>query len=111
MHDYKGLSEHEVQISKESGGTNALNRARSETFWDKYFGNFKDPIIIILMVALGINLIFVLIGKAEWFEALGIFKAKIFPFKQAIEISSVIMCCASISIALSSEILSFIFLC
>lgn len=40
--------------------------------WDKLKGNFADPIIKILCVALIINVIFAFLGKAHWYESVAI---------------------------------------
>lgn len=65
----------DIQKSREQYGSNRLTEKKQEGFWKKYIGNFNDPIIKILMVALVINLIFVFTGNAEWYEAVGIFMA------------------------------------
>ena len=41
----------------------------------KLYSNFKDPMIIILVVALVINLIYLLLGYSEWYETVGILVA------------------------------------
>ena len=56
----------DIQKSREQYGSNRLTEKKQEGFWKKYIGNFNDPIIKILMVALVINLIFVFTGNAEW---------------------------------------------
>jgi len=70
-----GLTDEEVRISREKHGTNQLTEQETEGFWDKYLENFKDPIIRILLVALVVDVIFVLLGEAEWYEAVGILAA------------------------------------
>lgn len=67
-----GLTTEEVEKSRQEHGTNGLTEKETETFLDKLKGNFDDPIIKILLVALVLNLIFAFLGYAEWFEALGI---------------------------------------
>lgn len=67
-----GLSETDVHKSRVMNGSNALTKTEVETFWDKYKGNFEDPIIRVLLVALVINVIFVLFDKAHWYESVGI---------------------------------------
>ncbi|ABW19589.1 calcium-translocating P-type ATPase, PMCA-type [Alkaliphilus oremlandii] len=69
---FKGLSQSEVEQSRQKNGTNALTQLETETFWQKFIGNFDDPIIKILIFALVINVIFVFMGKAHWYEAVGI---------------------------------------
>lgn len=67
-----GLSSKEVVESRKEHGSNLLTKQEVETFWDKYKGNFEDPIIRILLVALVINVIFVFFGKTHWYESVGI---------------------------------------
>ncbi len=67
-----GLSSSAVVEARKSYGSNQLTKQEVESFWDKYKGNFDDPIIKILLVALAINVIFVFIGKAHWYESFGI---------------------------------------
>lgn len=71
-YDINGLDASLVQKSREQHGTNQLTPPKIEGFWDKFKGNFDDPIIKILMVALVINVVFMFLGKTEWFESLGI---------------------------------------
>ncbi len=67
-----GLSDGEVAESRQKYGSNSITEQVSETFWQKLLGNFEDPIIKILCVALVINVIFAVMGKAEWYETVGI---------------------------------------
>ncbi|MBP2026362.1 calcium-translocating P-type ATPase [Acetoanaerobium pronyense] len=71
-YDIQGLNNDEVLKSRESHGSNKLTPQDVESFWDKLKGNFEDPIIKILMLALIINVIFFFMGQTEWYEALGI---------------------------------------
>lgn len=70
-----GLNDEEVQKSRESFGSNSLSQPPRETFWQKLLGNFKDPIIKILLVALLVNVVCVFRGYGDWYEACGIFLA------------------------------------
>ncbi|AKL95890.1 calcium-translocating P-type ATpase type IIB [Clostridium aceticum] len=67
-----GLDAEAVKKSREKHGSNQLTPVEAESFWDKLKGNFEDPIIKILIVALGINLLFFFLGHTEWYESLGI---------------------------------------
>ena len=67
-----GLTSEEVEISRGKDGTNKLTEQEVEGFWQKFIGNFSDPIIKILIVALVLNLIFAFMGKTEWYESMGI---------------------------------------
>ena len=69
---YNGLTDSEVIKSREKNGSNALSKAEQESIWSKLLEGFKDKMIIILLVALAINVIFVFLGQAEWYEAVGI---------------------------------------
>lgn len=73
MKSVRGLSEQQARQSREEMGTNALSKRPRKTFWQKYFEKFDDPIIVILLVALGVNVVLTFFGKVDWFECLGIF--------------------------------------
>ena len=68
----QGLSDEAVRAAREQYGTNALTEQAGEGFWEKLKGNFDDPIIKILCIALGINVIFAFMGQVEWYESVGI---------------------------------------
>ena len=72
MKNYSGLSDSQVELSRDKYGTNKLKDVKSDTFFQKYMHSFDDPIITILLVALGINVIFTFLGKVDWFECAGI---------------------------------------
>ncbi len=74
-----GLSDKEAAESKQKYGDNSMTEQASESFWDKLKGNLGDPMIKILLVALGVNvllwilgLVGVISGAPEWYEPLGI---------------------------------------
>lgn len=68
----KGLSDLEVQEARKTYGSNQMTEQKRDSFWKKLLGNFSDPIIRILCVALVLNLVFVLLGETAWYEAFGI---------------------------------------
>ena len=68
---YTGLSEQEVRDSRNQHGSNAVTTQNVETFWDKLIANLKDPIIMILIVALLVTLALAALGFAPWYEGLG----------------------------------------
>lgn len=68
----KGLTNEEVEQSRQKYGSNAITPQEVESFWDKLIDNFKDPMIIILLVALGIVTVLAVMGFAEWYEGVGI---------------------------------------
>ncbi len=69
---FTGLSSSEVEKSRELYGTNDLSLIKGESFWHKLKENFKNPIIIILIVALVIILVLSAFDQSEWYEALAI---------------------------------------
>ncbi|HRF43361.1 MAG TPA: calcium-translocating P-type ATPase, PMCA-type [Candidatus Competibacteraceae bacterium] len=69
---YPGLTDQEVETSRSQHGSNAVASQEVETFWEKLVGNLKDPIIIILIVALFITVVLWLFGHGEWYESVGI---------------------------------------
>ncbi|OQW93178.1 MAG: calcium-translocating P-type ATPase, PMCA-type [Beggiatoa sp. IS2] len=69
---FAGLTDQEVQQSRTQNGSNAVTPQDVESFWDKLLDNFKDPIIIILMLALVITVVLAIAGYAHWYEGMGI---------------------------------------
>lgn len=67
-----GLTDAQVQEMKAKFGDNSITEQAREGFWDKLKGNFDDPIIKILIFALILNVFFAFMGKAEWYESVGI---------------------------------------
>ncbi|MBQ8818413.1 MAG: calcium-translocating P-type ATPase, PMCA-type [Clostridia bacterium] len=66
-----GLTETQVEESRREHGANVLGVRKSKSFIRRFFENLGDPVIRILLVALGINLIFVFKG-ADITETIGI---------------------------------------
>ena len=67
----RGLSAEQVLLSREKHGANVLKVRKSKSFLRRFFENLGDPIIRILLVALGVNLIFVFKG-GDLAETIGI---------------------------------------
>lgn len=75
-----GLTDSQAEESRKKYGDNSMTEQASESFWDKLKGNLGDPMIKILIVALGINVLLWILGVAgvikegapEWYEPLGI---------------------------------------
>ena len=65
---FKGLSDSEVEKSRAQHGSNAVTMQEAESFWSKLIENFKDPIIMILVVALIVTTVLAFLGYAEWYE-------------------------------------------
>jgi Ca2+-transporting ATPase len=59
-----GLSSKEVEEARKRYGTNELPPAEIESIWDKLKENFEDPLIRILLVALGITCVLAFFGYA-----------------------------------------------
>ncbi len=74
---FLGLNDEQVRESREKYGTNALAERQVEGFMDKLKGNFEDPMIKILCVALLINIVLAFLGQSEWYESVGIAMAVI----------------------------------
>ncbi len=70
--DFQGLNDTEVAESRTKNGSNSLTQQEVETFWDKFVENFKDPIILILVVALVITVGLSIAGYVPWYEGIGI---------------------------------------
>ena len=70
--DYTGLTQAEADQSRRENGANALTQQHVETFLDKLRSNLRDPIIIILIVALGVTVLLAVLGFAPWYEGVGI---------------------------------------
>ena len=70
----KGLTEKEVKKSLELHGDNSLAKERTKSFFWKFFENLSDPIIRILLIALGVQIIFTF-GNINYIEVCGILVA------------------------------------
>ncbi|MDR1532079.1 MAG: calcium-translocating P-type ATPase, PMCA-type [Clostridiales bacterium] len=66
-----GLTEAEAQQSRQKYGANELTRKKRRGFLQQFIESFGDPIIKILLMALGINIIFT-IRNFNWYETVGI---------------------------------------
>ena len=55
---YFGLNDEQVIRSREIHGKNLITPPPETPWWKLYLQKFKDPIILILLVATGISLIF-----------------------------------------------------
>ena len=70
-----GLSQKEVEASRQQYGSNTLTQIPRDPLWKKVLEGFKDPMIMILLVALVVQVILFFLGQAEWFEPVGILVA------------------------------------
>ena len=77
----KGLNPPQVKESREKHGVNILTPPPKPSLWIKFFENFKDPMIRILLVALALSMgvaiyeIYTGEGLDALFEPIGIFVA------------------------------------
>lgn len=66
-----GLNDKEVILAREKYGTNEITGVKRDTFFKLLLESLGDPIIRILLIALGIKTIF-LIKDFDWYETVGI---------------------------------------
>jgi calcium-translocating P-type ATPase len=71
-HTYPGLTTEQVLDSRKKHGTNDLPEPEVETFFEKLWDNFNDPLIKILLVALVITVVLSILGYSDWLESVGI---------------------------------------
>lgn len=67
-----GLTAEQVEESRNKHGSNSLTQIPVEPLWKKILEGFKDPMIMILLVALVVQVVLFFLGQAEWFEPAGI---------------------------------------
>ncbi|MBR7185252.1 MAG: calcium-translocating P-type ATPase, PMCA-type [Clostridia bacterium] len=67
----RGLSEKEVLASRKKHGENRLTQRRRRSFLRQFWANLGDPVIRILLCAMGVNLLLLWRG-GDWIETVGI---------------------------------------
>lgn len=67
----RGLSDKEVNKSKELYGDNNLVRNKKRSFFKEFLANFGDPIIKILLIALIVNVV-IMVRDFNWYDSAGI---------------------------------------
>eukprot|EP00179_Madagascaria_erythrocladioides_P005033 CAMPEP_0198319976 /NCGR_PEP_ID=MMETSP1450-20131203/8981_1 /TAXON_ID=753684 ORGANISM="Madagascaria erythrocladiodes, Strain CCMP3234" /NCGR_SAMPLE_ID=MMETSP1450 /ASSEMBLY_ACC=CAM_ASM_001115 /LENGTH=180 /DNA_ID=CAMNT_0044023403 /DNA_START=45 /DNA_END=583 /DNA_ORIENTATION=- len=67
-----GLTSTDAAASRKRHGSNALPPPQGETFLQKLWANFNDPLIRILCVGLVVIVVLALFGYAQWYESVGI---------------------------------------
>jgi len=72
---FQGLSAAEVEQSRREHGSNTLTQIPPDPLWKKILQGFRDPMIMILLVALLIQLVLFFFGRAEWYEPAGVLVA------------------------------------
>jgi P-type Ca2+ transporter type 2C len=73
--EHMGLNKQQVEESRKLHGANTLTEIPPEPLWKKILKGFKDPMIMILLVALVIQVVLVIMHKSEWYEPVGILVA------------------------------------
>ena len=66
-----GLSNKEVELSRKKYGENKIVEHKRRSFFRGFVSNLSDPIIKVLIIALGLNIIF-MFPNINWFESGGI---------------------------------------
>lgn len=72
---FNGLTKAEVEASRKQYGANSLTEISLDPLWMKILQGFKDPMIMILLVALVVQLALFFMGQSEWYEPVGVFVA------------------------------------
>lgn len=67
-----GLSAKQVEESRLKHGANTLTQIPPDPLWKKILEGFKDPMIMILLVALVVQVVLFFLGETEWFEPVAI---------------------------------------
>lgn len=75
----RGLTAKEVEESRQKHGSNNLTQIPPDPLWKKILEGFKDPMIMILLVALAVQVVLFILDKTgilasgtEWYEPVGI---------------------------------------
>lgn len=68
---YNGLSDKEVEQSREKYGSNEIPDSEPTTFWEEFKETFSDPMIKILLAIAALMIVMFFFGYAEIYEPLG----------------------------------------
>jgi calcium-translocating P-type ATPase len=68
---FNGLSDKEVEQSREKYGSNQIPDSEPTTFWDEFKETFSDPMIRILLAIAALMIVMFFFGYAEIYEPLG----------------------------------------
>ena len=68
---YKGLTDREVEESRQKYGSNAIPDSEPTTFWQEFKETFGDPMIKILLAIAVLMIIMCAVGYADIYEPLG----------------------------------------
>lgn len=67
-----GLTAQQAEESRKINGSNTLTQIPPDPLWKKILDGFKDPMIMILLVALAVQVVLFFLGETEWFEPVAI---------------------------------------
>lgn len=68
---YNGLTDKEVELSREQNGSNVIPDSEPTTFWEEFKETFGDPMIRILLAIAALMIVMFFFGYAEIYEPLG----------------------------------------
>ena len=68
----KGLTTAEVEESRRVHGANTLTEIPPDPLWKEVLDGFKDPMIMVLLVAMAIQVGLFFLGQSQWYEPVGI---------------------------------------
>ncbi len=68
---FNGLTDKEVEKSREQHGSNVIPDSEPTTFWAEFVETFKDPMIKVLLAIAAIMIVMFFFGKAAIYEPLG----------------------------------------
>ncbi|MDE6233644.1 MAG: calcium-translocating P-type ATPase, PMCA-type, partial [Lachnospiraceae bacterium] len=68
---YNGLTDKEVEASREKYGSNEIPDSEPTTFWEEFKETFSDPMIKILLAIAALMIVMFFFGYAEIYEPLG----------------------------------------
>lgn len=68
---FNGLTDQEVEASRQKYGTNEIPDSEPTTFWDEFKETFGDPMIRILLAIAVLMIVMFFLGYAEIYEPLG----------------------------------------
>lgn len=68
---FNGLTDQEVETSRQKYGTNEIPDSEPTTFWDEFKETFGDPMIRILLAIAALMIVMFFFGYAEIYEPLG----------------------------------------
>lgn len=69
--NFNGLTDKEVELSREKYGSNAIPDSEPTTFWQEFKETFGDPMIKILLAIAALMIVMFFFGYAEIYEPVG----------------------------------------